>query len=530
MYNKILFLLALFLIMWTLEQSEVYGRSRKRIRPMRITLSDSAGFIANNKKYSLQEMIQLYLEKNLDIQSLKYDRAMTDTDFLVFQKQYSPYLNLEGGVRYQEYPEAMAYSAGEDTKVVDASASVSKRFSSGTTFSTGIENEYTRTTYPTMPSYSSYGDPEYHRPVLFASLTQELLKNSFGYSERKRENILKNNDTIQKQLLQYQISTKILELIIDYWTMGVYYSSLDNARLKLQETRNVRNIIRENVRLGLAERYQLNLYNSLVANSEATTAQTEQNFKTQVKKILRNLDMDPGTEIKGVSILIDAEPEIDRSAALHTAYAKRADYRNAQLALENAQMALAVYENDALPEVTAELKVSSMGQEDTFPDASSDASSMTYPAYEARLKMTYPLDDTEQEANVRNARYQLKQSELALKRIRREVRDDIITKIEEIHTAFTTYQKSKQARIQSERYYLRLHASLKRGRFTAATVRDALDGLADSRQREIEALVDYNVALLRFDLARNELLEKYNINLDAYVKRVKKMKEDDKKK
>jgi hypothetical protein len=66
-------------------------------------------------------------------------------------------------------------------------------------------------------------------------------------------------------------------------------------------------------------------------------------------------------------------------------------------------------------------------------------------------------------------------------------------------------------------YYDRLLSNLRRGRFTAAVVKNGLDAMVATRQRELEALVAYNIALLQFDIAKNELFEKYKIDVNKYI-------------
>jgi len=48
-------------------------------------------------------------------------------------------------------------------------------------------------------------------------------------------------------------------------------------------------------------------------------------------------------------------------------------------------------------------------------------------------------------------------------------------------------------------------------------VKNALDAMIDSRQRELNALVQYNITLLRYDLATNFMFDRYKIDVNAYI-------------
>ncbi len=322
---------------------------------------------------------------------------------------------------------------------------------------------------------------------------------------------------MQKDAIIYQLSGLVVGIVVDYWSMVISNSELFNAELQLRETRKVRNIIADNVRLGLAEPFDLNYYNTLVAGAESGAVMARQQFKDNLRGLLTTLNLDEDIKLTGSAILTEKMPEINIGESLKIAYDKRADYKNALLALENSTMEMEIYGNYALPSLTAELNVSAMGQRRDIPDAYSETGSAEYPGMEAKIRMTYPLDDQEQKTNRRDARFRHEQAKLQLDKYKRVVRDDVISKFEHIETNHTLYQKALEARKQSETYYQRLLANLRRGRFTAAVVKNGLDAMVMSRQRELEALVVFNIALLQFDIAKNEIFEKYRIDVNKYI-------------
>jgi outer membrane protein TolC len=73
----------------------------------------------------------------------------------------------------------------------------------------------------------------------------------------------------------------------------------------------------------------------------------------------------------------------------------------------------------------------------------------------------------------------------------------------------------ERARIQSEEYYRLLLANLRRGRFSAVTVKTALDARTDSRQAALRAKVNYNIALIQLEIASNNLLKKFGVKVKA---------------
>ncbi len=521
MYLKKIAMMAVLIGLWGVPlsaQEEKAGRDDAQ--PVTVEISDHAAFSIAGQTITLGRAIELVLEQNRDTLTGAYDVAMTDSLYRKYQAKYSPNLSLEGAVKNQENPPGTAVLYGTEKRTWDLGASIAKMFETGTTVAAGVKHEYAKTEYIPININGTpiaFGLSEYHMPVVFASVKQELLKNSFGFSERREQEILKNQGKMQRDAIIYQLAGLVVGVVVDYWTLVIDSAALENAELQLRETRRVRNIMAANVRIGLAESFDLNYYNTLVANSEARAASARQKYRDTLRNLLQTLNLDPTIRLTGKALLSGRPEQVDLSASLKAAYAKRTDYNNALISLENAKMALSIYRNDALPSVTAEVNVSSLGMDKSMGTAYSDTGKASYPTWEAKVGVTYPLNDTNQKTNERNARFQVKQAEIQVDKYRRVVRDDVTAKVEHLDTYFQLYGKAKEATRQSEIYYGQLVANLRRGRFTASVVKNGLDAMVETRQRELEALVQYNVALLQLDLAKNELFDRYRIDVNKYI-------------
>ncbi len=510
-------------ILVTLLTTAVAYSQVRNIKPIPVELADEPAVVLGGFRITIGDAIKKAIEQNFDILSGSYDVAMTDSQYEQFQKKYSIFLNGSLGAKYAEYPESLSLFQGEDDKTVDATVGIMKMFSSGTTLQAGLQHSYSnKTLNPAMKAFG--GVPKTHTPAIFVSVQQELLKNCLGYNDRRTEKILKNASKMQKEAVLYQLSLVVVGVIVDYWTVIVKKTALDNAELQYAETQYVRNVMARNVNLGLVDGYNLNYYNALVAGARASVASSKKAYHDSLRTFLSTINMKEGLEITGTAILTDKLPEIDEEKALGLAYKKRADYQNAVLSLENAKMEYEIRKNEALPSVVAEINATSLAQDEGMGTTYSDALSATYPSIEAKVSVTYPLDDREQKINERNAGFKLKQAKIQLDKYKREVKDDVLSKIEQINTFHELYSRAKEARVQSELFYRKMVVNMRRGRLTASTVKNGLDALVESRQKELEALIYYNVALIQFDVSKNELWERYSIDVDKYIPDGKKKK------
>ncbi len=486
--------------------------SEKRIG---VEISDEAAVIFDGKKITLSEAIVRAIEINPDIYVSKYDAAMADTDSMRFNAKYSAIFNIQGGVSSESYPENLYLYTDNYFKKSDsvkASVSLAKAFSSGTTVAAGMGH----TSYKIDTGKGSVVDAE--NPVVFASIEQEFLKNAFGYNDRKMEKMLKNVSEAKKDAYVYSMSMIAFMVMIDYWTVVVEQNHLDNSRMMLAETKKVRRIVAEKVNIGLSEKFEMNYWNSLVASANASVTQAEQNYRKALRKFYRDINEDKTITLQEKVVLSGKLPVINSDAAIKTAFEKRVDYLNAVRALENARLTLQMNENSALPSLKGSVSVSSMDYNiDSKNDAYSNVSSMKYPSYEAKISMTYPLNDTNQKADERNSAWIVEQSKQKLEMTRRYVKDDVITKIENVNAGYKLYGEAKEARKQAELYYTSMLTNMKRGRFAASSVRDALDGVVKTREMELQLLVAYNASLIEFEVSKNQLFEKYNIDINKYI-------------
>ncbi|MDA3899583.1 MAG: TolC family protein [Spirochaetes bacterium] len=487
-------------------------------------VSSESYFTIDGKKVGMAEMLQILLERNFDLQSQRYDASMADSNYEKFQQKYAAYINAETGYGVTTYPSNIEASTGSEKKVWDTQVALVKAFSSGTTVTGGVANEYTDLSkdpvvvdFGAGPVELMPGGGATHTPALFVSVEQQLLKNGFGVNDRKQLAIMRNGADMQREMLKYQISAVSAGLIIDIWQLALAKESYSNARKKLTETRKVRAIVNENVRLGLSESFEQNYYNALVSGAQIALDNTRYNLEASRRKIRTLLNLDDEVEIGETVQLIKALPDLDESALINTALARRSDYKTAQLQLKSARLEVGLYENEALPELAVSGTLRSYGSREGFGEATGDALSLEGNAYDVRARLTYPLSNPSQKISIRDAEFKMRQAELGIQKSEREIKDDIKSKVDNVKTSFAVYQKTKYVRIQFGVYYNKMQANLRRGRFTAETVKNGLDAYIDSQQNELQALIGYNIALVQLDIATNSIFEKYGIDINSYL-------------
>ena len=146
---------------------------------------------------------------------------------------------------------------------------------------------------------------------------------------------------------------------------------------------------------------------------------------------------------------------------------------------------------------------------------------MTFPQIEATVKMSYPLWDKDIKAKQRNAYLKKKQAKIEVEDLKQVIRDEVTGRLERVKHNHEILKKNRIVTVEAVKYYNRLFLRSRQGRFNSVSVKSALDSLIDARQKELEALIQFNVSILQFDLAKNEVFERYDVNIEKLLKGVK---------
>jgi hypothetical protein len=486
-------------------------------KKMRIELAEEPAMVLGSMKITLGQAMEWAVKQNYDLLSESYDVAMVDTQYNQFLKKFAPVLSAEVGGGYSSFVPGNRSFYGENALSASGGASIYKNFSSGTTVVAGLKHQYVDIDKGDSMLSTMSGPANAHKPMVFVSVHQELLKNSFGYTDRKVEEILKNSMVMKKEGMVFMLSLVVVQVVGEYWNTVMAKIAFENAELQVKETRKVRDITARNAAYGLADDFTLRGYNAMLAGAEAKLTMTRQKYREALRSFLTTINVDENMEVTGTAVFSNRYPPINVEEALKTAYTKRADYRIAVMGLETAKLGLDVAKNNSLPSLSAEINGALNSEHKKADGAYMQIGKFLFPGVEGKLNLQYPLCDKEVYTQERNARFKVKQAEIQLQKSKRSVKDDIMNATDEIDTNYRAYQKMVEMRKQSELCYQGMMRDLALGRLSSAVVKNALDGMVQSREAELGALVLYNISLLKFDVARNVLFEKYGIDVDKYI-------------
>ncbi|MCE9499515.1 MAG: TolC family protein, partial [Leptospira sp.] len=319
-------------------------------------------------KLSLKEAVNYVIENNLSVKNAKFELVKADSLLLKNDSKFA-WKASAGAEKFQTTLPANAVNTLPGTRQSNDkySASIEKQFEIGTYFkleaSTVRFDSNAFESQSTSAALKPLAIPPLYTGAVGITLTQELLKNSFGKVERNTEKILGTQAAIQREEIIFQLSNLIVQVLVDYWSLSIADSAVKTYQKLLENTKNIRDLTRSKQRIGLAEKFETSQWDALASQVESQLEKAVLD-RTEIKrKLLRVLNVDPSSEVTGLTDLNEEIPaDLNMEKDLDFAYRMRIDLRNAIREREIADLQLKNAEFDERPSLKVSGSYSSRAQ------------------------------------------------------------------------------------------------------------------------------------------------------------------------
>lgn len=474
---------------------------------------------------SLEETIRMVLDNNSLVQIQQLEILKSDTEYLKDESKYAPVLGF-GYQGYEKIDKETPSTTFSGTRMNQDKvyANVSKLFSTGTYFQLEVSdtrfdtNAGESTAAQSSSLLSRLAQPPLHTGALTLVLRQELVRNGFGYTQRRLNEIMQNNAEMQRLRTVDQLSQLVVKTMIDYWQLAIADENVQTLVLLLDNTKKIRNLTIRKQNIGLSESFEVNQWNALVASSEIRLNAAKLERNTAKNSLLRVLNLDPDLELNGTTELYEEiPPDLDVEKDIEIALRERPDYRGIKLQKYNAMRMEELSKNTLLPSVTIGGSISSRDQGLHTDSAFNAVPRGDYPEASVEFKVEYPLGDKGANADYRNAAIAYRQVSIQEEQLRRQIGDEVREGMDQIKLNHVNLLKAKEALRQTETFYRGILHRYSQGRFTAEAVKNALDSLVQSRQAHMQMRINFNISLVRYDMIRNQVFQKYGIDINQVI-------------
>jgi outer membrane protein len=496
--------------------------------PPPVVSTQPAAPIGPVRRVSIDEAVTMALQQNVSLQVQKMNPGISELDVVQSYGTWLPALT--GQLRFQSLEQPVA-------TILQAGSGASNFAQDQWVGNFGVEQFL-----PTGGSYSlGYQASRAENNNQFATLnpntqgnltfsfSQPLLQNRSIDITRQQILVSKNNVQISEMQFRNEVVSTIRDVKNAYWDLVVAQSALGVQRQTLDLSRQTLGDNRKRVEVGTMAPIDIVQAEAEVAANEEVVIIAEQTV-AQAQDRLRALVLDPQTPEFWVTTFEPSDPPslatspVDVEAAVQKAISSRLDLLQARKTLENNSVRIKYFENQVLPDITANLDYGLAGLGGTvinreggggiepgqpttttsipYSEVLRDVFGFAYPTWTASVNFRYPIGRNGNRVNLERERLQNDQNLLQLRDLERQVIQQVRDLARQVNTNLRRVSSTQAARSLAER---RLEAEQKKfgvGLSTTFNVLQAQRDLAEARNNEQRAILDFEKSRVDFEASQ----------------------------
>tara|TARA_B100000315_G_scaffold260525_1_gene322590 strand:+ start:2913 stop:4508 length:1596 start_codon:yes stop_codon:yes gene_type:complete len=477
-------------------------------------------------KLSLKESIMLALENNLDVQVDKLNKDVRLTDIVFELAKFDSTLGANFNHEQRAFPlnstiDPITFQETEETPLSQVSGQdfgvdVQKRLQTGADIRVGIENERTDLLFF---NHSPGGrlDPEY-RSNVSVSIAQPLLRD-FGIDINETFiNVAKNNMAIEEYVFEGELMELVEDVTDSYWDLVL---SIELLKVEQESVRAAQSLLEHNraqVEAGVLPSIEILVAEADVASREEDVlvmAQTIEDDEDELRRLM-NLPHVPLVE-KLTVIPVDlprlTTEQIPLQDAIEMAFQKRPDIKERKRDLTNRGLEVDHAKNQLLPDLSFQGGMGLFGLGEDFGDDLNGVRNVDSFHYQAGLVLSVPLGNRSAKSTYNKRRIEAETALLTLKNLELDITVEVKKALRDINTdlkrikvaQLSTKLAQRKAKEEEQRY--------KAGLSTSHDVLMFQRDLAEAQGREIEAIIDFNKALVYAQHVLGTILEDADITM-----------------
>jgi outer membrane protein TolC len=498
----------------------VSASAQSLVLPPASAVEEAAAKAGPVRQLSINDAIQLALEQNLGLQIQRYEPQIADESIVQVKTSWAPVLtsSVQNNNSTSPVGSFLSGAVGKLTnQTTDAKIGASQQLPwFGSSYSVSWDNTRTK-------SNSTFSSPNPAvRSNVNVNFTQPLVRNFRTDAIRQQLELAKLTRQTSDVTLRQAITVTQRNVRYAYWNLAYAVASLDVQRQSLDLAQESLKNNRSRVEVGTMAPIDIIQAEAEVASREQGVIVAESQV-AQAEDNLRTLIFDPSSPgFWNIRLELTDKPEfqtptIDLDGAIKAALEQRTDLIQAKNSLRMSDVNIGYYRNQLLPDVSVQASYSVAGQGGTeiqfgsgFPPAPISSGKIGYgsvlnqmftndfPTWSVGLSFSYPLGRSTAEANLARARLQYTQSQLQL----RNAELQVTTQVRDVARQVNTNTKRVAAtRAAAQLALKRLEAEQKKfaaGMSTSFLVFQAQRDLAQARNDELSALLDFNKSLVDF--------------------------------
>lgn len=471
-------------------------------------------------RLTADEAVRMALENNLGLQAERLGPRISTLNVASARALFAPRLQSNTSTRSSTNPpDFLAQGGATDVttseRIYTSVGVVQNLPWGGGNFSLGMDAS------KQTVNFTSSFNPQLNSNLNF-NYTQPLLRNFRIDPGRQQLMVARKNEEIADLQLRQQLTATERVVRNAYYDLILALGQFDVAQQSLELARTSLRQNERRVEVGTMAQIDILEAQAEVSRVEESVIIAEAGIKS-AEDNLRTLILNPKQPDYWTARLVPTErptltaQPVDIDAAVQTALSSRTDLAQFRKQLETTRINIDLARNQKLPDVNLVAAYNTVGVAGTqfrfgqgFPpvvedqterslrDAFSDVFGQNFKTWSLQLQISYPIGTSSADATHAAARLEQEQQQNNLRDAELNVTAQVRDAGRQVNTTLQRVQSTTRAREFAER---RLEAEQKRltvGLSTTFQLFQAQRDLANVRQQELRAIIDYNRALVNF--------------------------------
>jgi len=461
-------------------------------------------FAAEEVELSLSQCLNIGLANNLDIKIAKITPLIKEEGVRSAKSIFDAVL--QGEVSYEDDQFAQA-STIVGSKALESNYKLG--FDTKLRSGTEIEIDYSDKREWT-DSIFAVNNP-LHTAELSFTVTQPMLKNAFGYIDRRTVKLSKIEAEIAGIESLGNIEDAVADIVKGYWELVfAEYSALLREEL-LKQAEELYGIFEKHLKTGVAETTELYEVeaNMRIRRAQLDIAKNNHITASNKLKLLMNQDGEFLIVTKeALGILGDRE---NRTESLKEAFSANRKYRTKKKELEKKKISVKMKENALWPEIDLVGTLAVNGVDRKFEKAARRLGTTKHSKYYGGIEVSFPLENREALSEFSTAKLEREKAILELLQVEKELATSVDESVRNVNLNIENAKRwTKIKQIQYEKFTDE-EKKLKTGRSSSKIVIDYQNDLTLAALNQYETILRYYLALVDLENTKDVLLSKVGV-------------------
>jgi len=477
-----------------------------------LLLSAGAASAGGELRLSLKDAIKMAVEKNLDVQTALYLPAQSEADVNRSQGIYNPLLTLQAGYQDSTTRTSNTFTTGGDSIIrlrsTTANAGISQLMPTGGTIGASFNNSWNQNNYLFTGNLN-----DYFQSNVTVTYIQPLLR-SFGREATELAiNVAKFNKEGALEQFRTSLVTIVSQVKTQYYQL---YSLRENLKVKQTSLKLAETILantQAQVKAGVLPAMEILNAQFGVATQQKGMIDAERALKDQVDVMRVLLQVRDVSDIIPVDDPFRANYQVDEGEAVRYALAQRYDLLQQRIALKTSELQSRVAKTQTLPQLDFTSSVAATGLSQNFGTDVDRVARSKYPVWNAGLQFTYPIGNDAARNDYVKSMLAVEQTRTQIRSLEETIARDVRTAIRAVYSGYKQLEVTARGRAYAEEVVQAYIKKQKVGLATTKDVLDVLNNMVAAEATEIQAVADYNSAIVNLWKTTGELLDREGITL-----------------